>query len=183
MRLFRLGRVARALHRFLESSFALLFLMLSFYMVVAHWFACVWYVIGMEDLKTGISFGWLSSLATTTKKPFVLALHQSTNSTVIAGGPPTFSTYLTALYFTMTCMTSIGFGNVAAETDNEKTFCCCMMIISSLLYAAIFGHVTTIIHNATEVWLLVLIFRSDHDFLPYLISGHSQIPRDAQLCA
>jgi len=28
--------------------------------------------------------------------------------------------YLTALYFTMTCMTSIGFGNVAAETDAEK---------------------------------------------------------------
>jgi len=42
MRLFRLGRVARALHRFLESSFALLLLMLSFYMIVAHWFACVW---------------------------------------------------------------------------------------------------------------------------------------------
>ena len=72
MRLFRLGRVARALHRFLESSFALLFLMLSFYMVVAHWFACIWYVIGMEDLKTGINFGWLSSLATITKKPFYL---------------------------------------------------------------------------------------------------------------
>ena len=72
MRLFRLGRVARALHRVLESSFALLFLMLSFYMVVAHWFACIWYVIGMEDLKTGINFGWLSSLATITKKPFYL---------------------------------------------------------------------------------------------------------------
>ena len=28
-------------------------------------------------------------------------------------------------------------------------FCVCMMIISSLLYAAIFGHVTTIIHNMT----------------------------------
>ena len=26
----------------------------------------------------------------------------------------------TALYFTMTCLTSIGFGNVAAETDIEK---------------------------------------------------------------
>ena len=76
MRLFRLGRVARALHRFLESSFALLFLMLSFYMVVAHWFACIWYVIGMEDLKTGINFGWLSSLATITKKPFYLGKWQ-----------------------------------------------------------------------------------------------------------
>lgn len=67
----------------------------------------------------------------------------------IEGGPPISSMYLTALYFTMTCMTSIGFGNVAAETDNEKLFTLFMMIISSLLYAAIFGHVTPIIHNMT----------------------------------
>ena len=105
----------------------------------------------MEDLKSGISFGWLSSLATTTKSPFLLAIDQATNTTVIAGGPPTISIYLTSLYFTMTCMTSIGFGNVAAETDSEKIFCVLMMVVSSLLYAAIFGHVTTIIHNATEV--------------------------------
>ena len=59
------------------------------------------YVIGMEDLKSGISFGWLSSLATTTKSPFLLAIDQSTNTTVIAGGPPTISIYLTSLYFTM----------------------------------------------------------------------------------
>ena len=71
------------------------------------------------------------------------------NTTVVMGGPPTGSMYVTALYFTMTCMTSIGFGNVAADTDNEKAFALCMMIISSLLYAAIFGHVTTIIHNMT----------------------------------
>lgn len=29
----------------------------------------------------------------------------------------------------MTCMTSVGFGNVAPETDNEKVFTICMMII------------------------------------------------------
>ena len=105
----------------------------------------------MEDLKSGISFGWLSNLAQTTKAPFLLAIDQTSNTTVIAGGPPTISIYLTSLYFTMTCMTSIGFGNVAAETDSEKIFCVLMMVVSSLLYAAIFGHVTTIIHNATEV--------------------------------
>ena len=38
----------------------------------------------------------------------------------VSGGPGQFSMYVTALYFTMTCMTSIGFGNVAAETDSEK---------------------------------------------------------------
>ena len=150
MRLFRLGRVARALHRFLENSFALLLLMLSFYMIVAHWFACVWYVIGREDIKNGNQFGWLSALANNTMQPFyVVTSEPPSNATVLAGGPRTRSMYLTALYFTMTCMTSIGFGNVAAETDLEKVFCIGMMIISSLLYAAIFGHVTTIIHNMT----------------------------------
>ena len=38
----------------------------------------------------------------------------------VVGGPSTFTMYITALYFCMTCMTSIGFGNVAADTDNEK---------------------------------------------------------------
>lgn len=150
MRLFRLGRVARALHRFLESSFALLLLMLSFYMIVAHWFACIWYVIGKEDLKSGIQYGWLSTLANRTEDYFILARDDRQNGSVaIIGGPPLKSIYITSLYFTMTCMTSIGFGNVAAETDSEKTFSVCMMMISSLLYAAIFGHVTTIIHNMT----------------------------------
>ena len=71
MRLFRLGRVARAMHRFLESSFALLLLMLSFYVIVAHWFACIFYVIGREDLKNGIQHGWLWSLSNTTGAHFV----------------------------------------------------------------------------------------------------------------
>ena len=30
----------------------------------------------------------------------------------------------------MTCMTSVGFGNVASETDNEKIFSIFMMVIS-----------------------------------------------------
>ena len=37
--------------------------------------------------------------------------------------------YITALYFTTTCMTTVGFGNVAPETDNEKIFTICMMVI------------------------------------------------------
>lgn len=45
------------------------------------------------------------------------------------GGPERSTMYITSLYFTMTCMTSIGFGNVAPETDNEKVFTICMMVI------------------------------------------------------
>lgn len=57
---------------------------------------------------------------------------------------------LPALYYTMSCMSTVGFGNIASNTDNEKIFGVCMMIISALLYAAIFGHMTTIIQQMTS---------------------------------
>lgn len=50
----------------------------------------------------------------------------------------------------MSCMSTVGFGNISSTTDNEKLFAVCMMIISALLYAAIFGHMTTIIQQMTS---------------------------------
>lgn len=37
--------------------------------------------------------------------------------------------YVTALYFTCTSLTSVGFGNVSANTTNEKIFSICVMLI------------------------------------------------------
>ncbi|XP_026683269.1 potassium voltage-gated channel protein eag-like [Diaphorina citri] len=76
--------------------------------------------------------------------------NDSSSPPELINGPSRKTMYVTALYFTMTCMTSVGFGNVAAETDNEKIFTICMMIIAALLYATIFGHVTTIIQQMTS---------------------------------
>lgn len=50
----------------------------------------------------------------------------------------------------MSCMSTVGFGNIASTTFTEKVFGVCMMIISALLYAAIFGHMTTIIQQMTS---------------------------------
>ena len=104
-------------------------------------------MIGQDDLKNGITHGWLSILANKSGENF--QIFSTENGTEVTGGPTTGYMYITAIYFTMTCMTSIGFGNVAADTYYEKVFALVMMTISSLLYAAIFGHVTTIIHNMT----------------------------------
>jgi hypothetical protein len=56
------------------------------------------------------------------------------NTTIVRfelqGGPSRKTMYVSALYYTMTCMTSVGFGNLAAETDNEKIFSICMMIVA-----------------------------------------------------
>ena len=42
VRLLRLGRVVRKLDRYLEYGAAMLILLLCFYMLVAHWLACIW---------------------------------------------------------------------------------------------------------------------------------------------
>ena len=57
-------------------------------------------------------------------------VYQKVKVYFMQGGPSRKSMYVTALYYTMTCMTSVGFGNVASETDNEKIFSILMMIVA-----------------------------------------------------
>ncbi|RVE46804.1 hypothetical protein evm_008588 [Chilo suppressalis] len=150
VRLLRLGRVVRKLDRYLEYGAAMLILLLCFYMLVAHWLACVWYSIGRSDADSGLQYSWLWKLANVTQTPYSYVWSNESDGPELVNGPSRKTMYVTALYFTMTCMTSVGFGNVAAETDNEKIFTICMMIVAALLYATIFGHVTTIIQQMTS---------------------------------
>ncbi|XP_023246460.1 potassium voltage-gated channel protein eag [Copidosoma floridanum] len=150
VRLLRLGRVVRKLDRYLEYGAAMLILLLCFYMLVAHWLACVWYSIGRSDADAGVQYSWLWKLANVTQSPYSYLWTNASTAPELVAGPSRRTMYVTALYFTMTCMTSVGFGNVAAETDNEKIFTICMMIVAALLYATIFGHVTTIIQQMTS---------------------------------
>lgn len=136
--------------RYLEYGAAMLILLLCFYMLVAHWLACIWYSIGRSDADNGVQYSWLWKLANITQSPYSYVWPNDSTSPELINGPSRKTMYVTALYFTMTCMTSVGFGNVAAETDNERIFTICMMIIAALLYATIFGHVTTIIQQMTS---------------------------------
>ncbi|MEQ2209232.1 hypothetical protein XENOCAPTIV_027086, partial [Xenoophorus captivus] len=56
------------------------------------------------------------------------------------GGPSIPSAYIASLYFTLSSLTSVGFGNVCANTDAEKIFSICIMLIG-----VVFGNVTAII--------------------------------------
>ena len=56
VRLLRLGRVVRKLDRYLEYGAAMLILLLCFYMLVAHWLACIWYSIGLSDAVNGVTY-------------------------------------------------------------------------------------------------------------------------------
>ncbi|XP_061090128.1 LOW QUALITY PROTEIN: potassium voltage-gated channel subfamily H member 3 [Conger conger] len=65
----------------------------------------------------------------------------------LAGGPSMRSSYVTSLYFALSSLTSVGFGNVSANTDSEKIFSICTMLIGALMHAVVFGNVTAIIQR------------------------------------
>ncbi|KAM4543008.1 voltage-gated delayed rectifier potassium channel KCNH5 [Odontesthes bonariensis] len=146
VRLLRLGRVARKLDHYLEYGAAVLVLLVCVFGLVAHWLACIWYSIGdyevIDEATNTIKMdSWLYQLAINIGSPY---RYNASGSGQWEGGPGKDSLYITSLYFTMTSLTTIGFGNIAPTTDGEKIFSVAMMMVGSLLYATIFGNVTTI---------------------------------------
>lgn len=139
-RLLRLVRVARKLGRYSEYGAAVLMLLMATFALIAHWLACIWYAIGsVERPHLRHPVGWLDELAKQTQQ------YYSPNKT--HSGPTTKSKYVTALYFTFSSLTSVGFGNVSPNTNSEKIFSILIMLIGSLMYAGIFGNVSAIIQR------------------------------------
>ncbi|XP_028831884.1 potassium voltage-gated channel subfamily H member 2a [Denticeps clupeoides] len=138
-RLLRLVRVARKLDRYSEYGAAVLFLLMCTFALIAHWLACIWYAIGNVERNGSSRIGWLDSLGDQLGKPY--------NDTIANSGPSIKDKYVTALYFTFSSLTSVGFGNVSPNTNSEKIFSICVMLIGSLMYASIFGNVSAIIQR------------------------------------
>uniref|UniRef100_A0A3B5LJY4 Ion transport domain-containing protein n=1 Tax=Xiphophorus couchianus TaxID=32473 RepID=A0A3B5LJY4_9TELE len=113
-------------------------LLMSVFALLAHWMACIWYMIGPCYYCPYPHLGWLHELGKRLETPYI-------NSTV--GGPTVRSSYIAALYFTLSSLTSVGFGNVCANTDAEKIFSICTMLIGALMHAVVFGNVTAIIQR------------------------------------
>ncbi|TPP61088.1 Potassium voltage-gated channel subfamily H member 8, partial [Fasciola gigantica] len=134
-KLLRLARLFENLSRLSQHSIVVLSLLMFTFTLVAHWFACIWYVIGETDHSEA---GWLQELARRLN-----ASHESNESEPPGDG----ARYFTALYFTCSSLTSVGFGNVSANTTEEKIFAICIMLLGALMHAAVFGNVTAIIQR------------------------------------
>lgn len=175
VRLLRLLRLLQKLDRYSQYSAMVLTLLTSMFALLAHWMACIWYVIGRKEMESNDPLtwdigergcaapgppgvpagggmeragggqrggskigagtggvlststdpwlclaGWLHELGKRLEAPYI-------NNSV--GGPSIRSAYIASLYFTLSSLTSVGFGNVCANTDAEKIFSICTMLI------------------------------------------------------
>ncbi|KAG8585833.1 hypothetical protein GDO81_005166 [Engystomops pustulosus] len=159
VRLLRLLRLLPRLDRYSQYSAVVLSLLMVVFALLAHWVACVWYFIGQQEIQSSQSevpeIGWLQELARRLETPYYIGRKNITralpaqnnysedtaNETglVLLGGPSSRSSYITSLYFALSSLTSVGFGNVSANTDTEKIFSICIMLIGALMGQRCFG--------------------------------------------
>jgi len=124
-RLLRLVRVARKLDRYSEYGVAVVFLLMGLFTLTAHWLACVWYAIGRAQ-RDDHPANWINVLSRDLSgKNEVSDALNTTEKTDVS----LTDCYLTAMYFTLSSLTSVGFGNVAANTNAEKIFAVCVMLV------------------------------------------------------
>ncbi|KAG9331883.1 hypothetical protein JZ751_016653, partial [Albula glossodonta] len=192
VRLLRLLRLLQKMDRYSQHSTVVLTLLMSMFALLAHWMACIWYVIGKKEMEANAhahnwDIGWLHELGKRLESPYLsgggsggggLGVARG-NATALGAGPPLRSVYIASLYFTLSSLTSVGFGNVSANTDAEKIFSICTMLIGgtsqsgsgvrsqssrsrarsergvrALMHALVFGNVTAIIQRMYSRWSL-----------------------------
>lgn len=74
---------------------------------------------------TILKTGWLHELGKRLESPY----YPTGGVNGSGSGPSIRSVYISSLYFTLSSLTSVGFGNVSANTDAEKIFSVCVMLI------------------------------------------------------
>lgn len=112
--------MARKLDRYSEYGLAVVILLTCLFTLCAHWLACIWHAIGVIELPQ--QKGWIWSLTNDLGINFNASDPNS-------NGPQFDDRYITALYFTLTSLTTVGFGNISPNTNAEKSFSICVMIV------------------------------------------------------
>ena len=123
-RLLRLFRVARRLDRYSEYGLAVLLLLMCLFTLFAHWLACVWNYIAREEVSNSNS--WVRRIDRELNPEYWANSTAVFNGTVYMSGS---QRYIASLYFVMSSLTSVGFGNIAAYTEVEQMFSVCVMLI------------------------------------------------------
>jgi len=131
-RLLRLKSVTEKLEVFIESNkfwifFTGLARVLLLIFGITHWAACAWYGLGDSTVASPDSTPW--------------------TDVYLSDGDDKFQRYISALYFTLTTMTTVGYGDMSAQNHEERVFVLFLLLIASIFFAGLMGVLTDLISN------------------------------------
>ncbi|XP_012554706.2 potassium voltage-gated channel subfamily H member 1 isoform X1 [Hydra vulgaris] len=141
-RLVRLVKVKNILAQYLGNGVITLVIWILFFCLCSHWMACIWFLIATFDLENQNTNSWVYCLYIENTEPFQNDFDVNTQRKGFI--------YISALYYTLSSLTTCGFGNIAPNTFAERIFGVVTMVFGCLMYAFIFGQVTNIISQLSK---------------------------------
>ena len=136
-KLLRLARVKRIIRRYEDhfeglGSFVKLITATVVVLYTAHLIACFWHAVGGDenDPRGNLVQGWIN-----TEWPEAVG-----NSSAITFG----ERYLTSMYWSITTLSTVGFGDISPQTQMERVFCLFAEIFGCLMFATIIGTVSSV---------------------------------------
>ena len=134
LRLLRLAKLKRIFVRIedyiasttLASIFQFLRLLFVVFLI-AHWIACLWYYVGVVE---------------------ALNEHETWVTVMLAHGPTTMELYATAFYFTMSTMSTVGYGDIHPYTRVEMIFVILIMVVACGIFAYTIGSISSLINKS-----------------------------------
>ena len=92
-----------------------------------HIFACIWCLLGQFE-EASYNNAWFVNF------------HPS----------DAWEIYINAFYFTVTTMTTVGYGDMSARTTPERIFCIILMVVGVIVFTFISGAIASVISNYDE---------------------------------
>lgn len=131
LKLFRLLRLKHIFSRwekalFIKHSISSVIKFFSAMLFLSHWVACTFYAIGAAS--TGLSWVSLQPLAK----------------------DDAFNFYVASFYWSLSTITTIGYGDISAENSNERLFSVLAMVIGSSMYAYGITNIITLVANMNQ---------------------------------
>merc|ERR1719174_1999708 len=121
------SELSATLDDFIQGKFVQLLMRKSkvfvYMLIVCHWMAC-----GMKLADSGGDYGWLVSYRD-------------------VGGNLGLE-YTTAIYWAMTTLTTVGYGDIVPLTTVERAYTTCAMVVGGGFYGYVVGAITSVVSNS-----------------------------------
>lgn len=147
LKLPRLLRISRLLKKMdtlaAADGFRIAKLALAF-LILGHWVGCLWYFLGHWQMEHR---GYRNALTgdQTWIEGFPAAAAGNASLAYVASDLRT--KYTAALYWTMTTMATVGYGDIVPLTNAERAFACVVELLGAVCTALVFGNVALLVQG------------------------------------
>jgi CRP-like cAMP-binding protein len=142
-RLFRVARVFRKLDVVAAANALRIVALMILFCLTAHWFACIWWLIGWREFQNTKSTGVNNATGGA-------VVHGVSWLSRIPGEPLTDVSnvehqYLSSMYWSLTTLMKTPW--VGPDTVGEKMFASLAVVMGAILFAALLGNVTALVQT------------------------------------